>query len=149
MTVPKPWDGEALCNSLRRSIEAAYSLKRKNKGKSIPYNGPELTSPRILASSSGVQESLTDDGTEWCGLQYHEDRGRDALDVILILAIQLGMEQGWRMLSEDFYMHNISLRSITDSVEDHVPEGHHREFALAAIEALQETLENPGRTKPD
>lgn len=145
----EPWNFEELCQAIRRSIEFAYRVERKNKGKSIPYDGPELTSSRILACSFNIKETFTDDGTEFCGLVYHEDRGRDALEVIIGKAVQLGMEQGWRMLGEEGEgIQDILLRVLEQNIKTHMPEGKAKVFSLDSVQQLKRQLNNPGLVKP-
>lgn len=143
----KPWKFEELCKAIRRSIEFAYQMERKNEGKSIPYDGPELTSSRILATSFNIKESFTDDGTEWCGLRHSDERARDALDVIIGKALHLGMEQGWRILGEDQPMVAL-FRLLECNIGAHMPEGAPKKYSLESIKLLRERMTNPGLVKP-
>jgi len=115
----KPWDFEKLMAELRKSLKFAYSTRRKNKGKEIPWDRPELTSFRLLAGSLNVKENFTVGN-----LAYHEDeQGRDALDVILMVAIQLGIEQGFRMLG-DVSVGDKETRDKVRAEEDAIREKH-------------------------
>ena len=79
-----------LCDSVRDALEFAYDLKRKNAGKTIPWNGLPT-----------MQEAGTDFLLDSENLRYsEEDQGRDALDVIIGIAVQLGIEQGRRISKE-------------------------------------------------
>lgn len=63
--------------------------QRARKGEPADYQG--LGIPSFLATCTDIDETLTPDG-----LEYHEERGRDADTVFLTCAVQLGMEQGIR-----------------------------------------------------
>ena len=90
------WNFESLCNELRKSLKFAYSMRRKNKDKAIPYDGPELTSFRLLAGGFNISENFSVGN-----LAYNNDeQNRDALDVILSAAVRLGIEQGLRIVGD-------------------------------------------------
>jgi len=82
---------EDLTVPLRKAFEQLYTFERTNKS-STRWTGPDITLPRILCCAHGIKNALTKEQ-----LEYHEERGRDALEVLLLCAIHLGMEQGLRM----------------------------------------------------
>lgn len=91
----KPADIESLSKPLRKAFLQAVSLK-KTQPTSITYGGPEVTNNLgALAVGPSAKERLTEEG-----LAYDKERGRDALDVMILLALQLGMEQGMRLFVE-------------------------------------------------
>ncbi|MCH8965769.1 MAG: hypothetical protein IIB58_12455 [Planctomycetes bacterium] len=81
-----------LADPVVKGIRFAYSIKRRNKDKRIPWLGPDqgkYTKVSCLAPRDGLsKESLA-----W----LLDDQGRDALDVLVAIAVQLGIEQGRRM----------------------------------------------------
>jgi len=91
----KPAPFSKIVGPLRSAIEFAYDLKRKNCNKSIPWGGLDVgnrekvtcLSPRKKLKKASLDFQL-------------EDQGRDALDAILEIAVQLGIEQGRRMTVE-------------------------------------------------
>jgi hypothetical protein len=88
----EPIDFEALSRPLVRAVHFAYSMRRKNKDKDIPWNGPDI-GVRERAVSFDAKKKLTA-----ANLAYSNDeQGRDALEEIIGLAIQLGIEQGRRL----------------------------------------------------
>ncbi len=82
-----------LIDPVRKALEIAYAFKRK-KIKSIPYDG--YNTPTLLAGFGPPDERLTEEG-----LAYDEERDRDALDTLLNISFNLGMEQGIRMQRRD------------------------------------------------
>jgi len=85
----KPADIEKLSRPLRKAFLQVVSPKKKQPA-SITYGGPEVTNNLgALAVGPSAKERLTEEG-----LAYDKERGRDALDVMILLALQLGMEQG-------------------------------------------------------
>lgn len=82
---------ENLSKSVRDALTQAYSLRRKSKKKNIIWSGPPT--PQNMKTSVGEFEERLSASS----LAYGEDdQGEDALDVIISIAIQLGMEQGRR-----------------------------------------------------
>lgn len=91
----KPIDIEALSKPLRKAFLQTVSLKKKQPI-SITYTGPEVTNNLgALAVCPGAKERLMQDS-----LEYNKERGRDSLDMLILLALQLGMEQGMRLFKE-------------------------------------------------
>ena len=92
-----PEDGSpAYCGymieEIYKAIKFAYNLRRKNKGKDIPYEGFEIGEEEQVGSYC-MNEKLSAQNLEW----QLEDQGRDAMEVILEGLFQLGVEQGRRM----------------------------------------------------
>ena len=83
---------EDLCASVRRSIDSAYKLKVKNLSEGIPWNGPELGQEDEHLDDPS--KKLTGDYLRWA----RRERKIDALDVIIAIALQVGMEQGRRSI---------------------------------------------------
>ncbi len=98
--IPWPEDGstapfEDLILPIRKAIKAAYSMRRRRAKQDVPYHGYDI-GQHVKAGSFGPDEALTA-----ANLAYsNEDQGRDALDVILGLAMQIGIEQGRRIERE-------------------------------------------------
>lgn len=91
----KPIDIEKLSKPLRKAFLQAVSLKKKQPT-SITYAGPEVTNNLgALAVGPGAKERL-----QPSSLEYNKERGRDSLEVLILLALQLGMEQGMRLFKE-------------------------------------------------
>lgn len=82
---------ENLTGPLRKAFEQLYTFERTDKT-SAKWVGPDITLPQILCCAHGIKKALTKEQ-----LEYHEERGRDALEVLLLCALHLGMEQGLRM----------------------------------------------------
>src|ERR1700751_5446488 len=91
----KPADFEDILIPLVKAVKFAYSLERKNKDKDIPYSGFERSSMR--ACLAPIKEALSVKNLKF----DEEDQGRTALEVILAIAIQLGIEQGKRMEQQE------------------------------------------------
>lgn len=85
----KTVDIEEALRHVRKAIEFAYELTRRNEDQDIPYYGYDIPARRHIARSP--EEDLTVNV-----LAEHADQGRDALDVILGIAFALGVENGLR-----------------------------------------------------
>lgn len=142
------WALSDLVESLRRSVDFSYELERKNDGEDIPWDGPILTTNRLISGCDNIRERLAEQDTE--ELKY-SNKQPDAMDRILICAVQLGIEQGFRMLLKERYMRRMDTRRIRDVIE-FLTEKHekgsdeHHELVRAkmAIESLERHTEDPG-----
>jgi hypothetical protein len=81
-----------LAKEVTDAIRFAYKLNRKNLGKDIPLAGPD-------APGEGWRVNVHTDSYELSAesLDYGMNRGRDALEELVYLAINLGCEQGRRI----------------------------------------------------
>ncbi len=85
-----------IADPIVRSIRFAYQLTRKNENRNIPWEGLNIGkgqramchSPFELLSVKGLEFSL-------------EDQGREAIEELVGLAVQLGIEQGRRIESTE------------------------------------------------
>lgn len=84
-----------IAEPLKAAILFGYKVTRKAKGKDVPYDGYGVGV--LNANCSSPEDALKAEG-----LEYSEERGRDLLDEIIGIAIQLGMEQGRRMTMKQF-----------------------------------------------
>lgn len=117
MSKVKPWDFEELLDALRHALESCYRMERINKDIAVQWKGPELTSHKILATSPGIHKRLSPDSLAWS----YEDQGRVAVTEILTAALQLGIEQGWRLLHDgepDLHIIELKLRQVQERVND-------------------------------
>jgi len=87
---PAPFD--ELISPIKFSVRFAYELNRKNIGKNIPYEGYDA-GEIVGLSDPPANEKLSAEGLQW----VEEDQGMDALDVLVDLAVQVGIEQGKRI----------------------------------------------------
>ena len=88
----KPADFGELAESVYPAITFAYRLERINEGQAIPWKGHTI-GKEDLATCFAPDEQLSAEN-----LRYdEEDQGRDALQVLIGIAMQLGIEQGRRM----------------------------------------------------
>lgn len=88
----RPWTDDRIVDyeELMTPLRAAWD--RLRAGGPALYDGYEPPSP----TSPPIADSLTE---KW--LDYHRERGRDALDMLLHAAFRLGMEQGVRVWRHD------------------------------------------------
>ena len=77
-------------------IRFAYKLSRRNLGRSIPWVGYNI-GDRALVRSFPPHEMLRRSQLHY----YDTEQGRDALEVLIGIAVQLGIEQGRRMERQD------------------------------------------------
>ncbi len=93
-----PMRFETLSQSVCKAIRSAYQLERVKKGVGIPWTGPNI-GENSLACSLSPWESLKAKSLAW----QLEDQGRDALQIIVCLALQLGIEQGRRARNKELH----------------------------------------------
>lgn len=86
---------DELVKPVVKAIRFAYSCRRKNEKKDIPYDGYDR--PSLLACCLTVESTLAA-----ANLDYDKTvQGRSALDILVGLAVQLGYEQGYRKAQEE------------------------------------------------
>lgn len=99
-----------LCKPISEAIRFCYKLERHNEGKDCPWTGL----PLIQSAGYGMsgEEALSAER-----LKYDlEEQGRDALHMIIGIALKAGMEQGRRILCDKIKMY-IDMRSMGIDIE--------------------------------
>lgn len=84
-----------LADSVRGAIEFTYKFERQNMHRNVPWSGYDIGED-VKAGCTGPEDSLKKNSLAW----ELDDQGRDALDVIIRIALQLGIEQGRRGAQE-------------------------------------------------
>jgi hypothetical protein len=103
---PSKWVyAEDLIEPVVEAIRFAYDLKRKNEDKDIPYEGYNI-GRRDLATCLPVDEHLSAKNLKYS----EEDQGRDPLQEIVLVAFQLGVEQGRRIEHDEMQLSMSSLQ---------------------------------------
>lgn len=83
--------------SLRNLLTQIADVKVSRRKNGIVYNGPDIESSSILASSPGIKESFSKDM-----ITYHNERGRDKVDVFIMNVFQLGYSVGYEKAYHDY-----------------------------------------------
>lgn len=100
-----------LVESVRECVDFHYDLVRKNTLESMNYTGYDIGSS-TKATSLSPNESLSLEQ-----LKYNfEEQGRDAMEVIIGIAIQLGIEQGIRLESISSRMYKQMFNLLIDKL---------------------------------
>lgn len=89
----KPAQFSDLVDPVIKGIRFAYSMKRRNETRRIPWTGPDTGKSAVTPPP---KEWLSRDSLAW----DLEDQGRDALEILVGIAVQLGIEQGRRATIE-------------------------------------------------
>lgn len=85
------YSAEEVVNVIRKLITISYSINEIPKGlywyqeEFENYNGPEITSCRILCTTKCIKDSLKGDA-----IDNAEENGQDLLNVLLFKLFQLG-----------------------------------------------------------
>ena len=85
----------ALAEPIIKAIRWGYKLSRRRRGEDVPYEGLDL-GKSMKASCLPPDELLRAENLDYS----EEDQGRDLLEELVGLAIQLGIEQGRRIEAE-------------------------------------------------
>jgi hypothetical protein len=88
----EPYKFDDMADPVLKAIRFAYKLERRNKNKNVPWNGPRL-GENMRANSPEFAERLRAGRLAYA----EEDQGRDALEEIIGIALQVGIEQGRRI----------------------------------------------------
>lgn len=84
---------EKLLRPIRKSLDVTYDLVRKNEGEAIPYDGY----PHCIGASLPPYEVLLDAES----IRYdEEEQDRDPMATFLMMAFQMGFENGKRHEAE-------------------------------------------------
>jgi hypothetical protein len=105
---------EELITPVKKVLLKAYKLTSR-KLKNIPYDGFNFGS-HSLVGLPPPNEQLEKDMIE-----YHKERGRNILDIILMIAFNLGLEQGRRLEAKNtkhFEFLYESYKSMYESARD-------------------------------
>ena len=93
----KPIWFEDLVDPVVEAIRYAYKLERQNDGQDIPWNGPSAARDELVSDMDHAV-ALTAKHLEF----NLEDQGRDALVTLVSIAVKLGIEQGRRIVKNEF-----------------------------------------------
>ena len=100
-----PVDFAELADPIRNAIDFAYDLKRINEEEPILWEGLDISK----------HEKITTPAPNWSlsleGLKYNQDQARSALTAIITIAVQLGIEQGRRLIKQEIAL---DLKTIFD-----------------------------------
>lgn len=101
-----------ICDSVCKAIRFAYRMQRQNRQADVPWEGMNIGESE-RGGCLQPHEALSASTLRW----QLDDQGREALDVIVALAVQLGIEQGRRLAQR--YPHLIN----TDEIQPPQPGG--------------------------
>lgn len=90
-----PVDFESLVKPFKKSFRFAYNMRRKNLHKDVPYDGFNL-GRSDLACCLPAKEKLNQRNLKYS----NEEQGRDALEELIGLVLQVGIEQGRRITKD-------------------------------------------------
>lgn len=103
---------EDLVKSVKSCVNFHYKLKRIHTFEPMDYKGYDIGSS-IRATSLSPNESLTLDN-----LERDREQGRDPMDTIIAIAIQLGIEQGIRVESEKTDLLRLTIDLLSKQLEE-------------------------------
>jgi hypothetical protein len=115
---------DELSDPLRKAFRSLYSMRRKANG--TDWTGLDI-GRSLKAGCTSPDDNLSKEG-----LAYHREQGRDALDALIQVALQTGMEQGERMLRERQKTMVMLLKILAKDSKN-------RDSILQAIECLEES----------
>ena len=86
---------DRLIKPITEAFNFGYEVKRKNKGKDVPYNG--FGFGKLSAVCTLPPEVLLEESS----LKYHRQRDRELIDILFQIAFNLGIEQGRRLIEKN------------------------------------------------
>ena len=98
---------------LKKLFRQLYTYKSKGKTDGIIYNGEDIKSSSILATSFNISKSFTPESFE-----YNKNQGRDSLDVFINKVFQLGYSVGYENCKDD---HSSQLMLAREVMEKRTP----------------------------
>jgi len=114
-------------------------LRAWHDGKTpAPYDGFNIGQRELVCAppaDEALAQLLTGEG-----LAYHRGQGRDVLGVVIGLAVQLGIEQGRRLLYDD---QQVGICMLNDIIK-HVPGAH----PVRELETAVRLIERLGKGSP-
>tara|TARA_R100000951_G_scaffold115358_4_gene123199 strand:- start:920 stop:1324 length:405 start_codon:yes stop_codon:yes gene_type:complete len=75
---------------MKKVLKHFYTIRKKKNVEELNYTGVEITHHSVLAVSHNIKESFTQKS-----LEYHDERGRSPLDIVLTKMFQLGFQNGY------------------------------------------------------
>lgn len=107
--IPKHENFEAYkaIKPLRKLVDEVAKVTFKPIKKDLVYKGPEILSTRLLACGPNIKDGLTKQN-----LDYDNERGRDAIEMLLWKAYQLGFSVGY----ENCYTEHAHIRKLVDKL---------------------------------
>jgi len=108
-----PKAADDLAEAISEAIQTAIRLGKDIDKKGVPWNGPRLVSKLMLATVPQPEDQLSSES-----LKYHSEKGRNVFDVIAMIAIQLGVEQGLKIYEEDYLEAETIIRKAKENKYD-------------------------------
>lgn len=139
MSKLKHLDYDKIFKGLKSAISEAYYPLKSRGVKEIKWEGPLLTTFRVLAGQFNTDEALG---------EYFEgslQRGRDAMDIILNEAFKFGQECAYRTLAIEGPQRAAVFRIVKKGLEN--PTEYNRKSALEFLGIMKKGYENPGGVK--
>lgn len=103
-------DLEDLAGPIAEAIQAAIQIGSDANKTGIPWNGPRLMSTMFRAVTPQPEAQLQPEQ-----LKYHSSNNRNVFDVIAMIAIQLGIEQGMKIYEENYLEEEIIIRKAKEN----------------------------------
>jgi len=85
-----------LAGAVRKAFEATFELEDIAPDMDVPWTGPPLGKRELVTCQNPIERLKA----EYLAYEL-EDQGRDKLDALIGLALQLGIEQGRRCLRSE------------------------------------------------
>lgn len=97
---------EDLSDPILRAIRHCYHVRRVRKKEDVPWSGPEIGEGEQANSLQAAYRLSAE------ALAYSlDDQGRNAMEEIVGLAIQLGIEQGRRIARSDTAYQTLKIKA--------------------------------------
>ena len=106
-------DIEDLTKPIVDAIQSAIELGPDAIKDGVPWTGPRLLSKMFRAVAPQPEAQLFPEQ-----LEYHAKNGRGVLEVIAMIAVQLGIEQGLKMYEETYLEPEIMIRKLKEREEN-------------------------------
>jgi hypothetical protein len=132
--------GMGMEDGLVEAFKFAFEMQRRNEGKDIPYEGPEVTANK-LSTGFNIEYSLSAEN-----LKYEGTSNDAILRRLIGCAMRLGMEQAYRMILDEGYLTSQYARDIRRDLDNPDPEVRRR--LEKKIDSLEHRAHDPGQVLP-
>jgi len=132
---------------VRIHLHKAYNALLLGRKASYKWKGPLLTTKKILVCCPNVDRQF-----EAESIKEQKDQGRTKVDVILMAAVQLGIQQGINIANEDYKLLVDRMETNSDRIMylvQHFKKDPSKQFDLEMIESFARDMKEVAQRRKE